>query len=206
MRPFILFLIPGVLVFAAIPAMADELTFTLDSYVGSGYPTNLNPDADTCLPPNCVLFTGTLTDNDVDPQPDDSPAFLVVGNPYTGAMDLTDFDGLLSLDNISPPGLLSGDTEYATDGLSNPANTYSGPIFGVDIPVGTLFGSYTDTVYLDITPANGNSPFTVSAQVTVDVVPEPSALSLLLAGFVILTGWFSFRRRGVVGKWHSSES
>ena len=37
------------------------ITFSLDSNIGYGAPAG-SPDPDTCLPSNCVLFTGTSTD------------------------------------------------------------------------------------------------------------------------------------------------
>jgi hypothetical protein len=205
MRPWVSlsvsFVAVAVLALAAAPAHADELAFTLDSYIGYGMPTSLNPDPDSCLPPNCVLFTGTLTDNDVDPQPDTNPSYLGIGTPYTDASDMVTFDGVLSLDNVAPTGVLSGDTEWATDGLLNPANTYSGPIFGVDIPTGTPAGVYVDAVNLDIYPTNGNSQFTVSATVTVVVAPEPAVAGLMLGGLAALATWWGVRR-----KWPSLEA
>ena len=51
---------------AAIPAFGSDLSFVLDPVTAGGTPTNLNADADSCLPTNCALFTGTLTDNDID--------------------------------------------------------------------------------------------------------------------------------------------
>jgi hypothetical protein len=177
------------------PAYADELTFTLNSIVGYGAPTNLNPDPNFCASPNCVLFTGTLMDNDVDPSPDNNPSFLYIFSPYTKAADAITFDGVLSLDNTAPLGTLSGDTNYATDGLSNPPNIYRGPIFGVDIPTGTPAGEYVDAVYLDIYPSNGNDPFTISADVTVIVSPEPAPGCLLAGGLAALAVWCWVRRK-----------
>jgi len=193
MRCFILFPALAVLALVALPAHASELTFTLDSYIGYGSTTNVNPDPNSCLPPNCVLFTGTLTDNDVDPQPDNNPSYLFIGTPYTDAADMVTFDGVLSLDNTAPAiGVLSGDTNAAD---LQPPTMESGPVFGVDIPVGTHWGTYMDTVNIDITPTNGNNPFTVSAQVTVVVVPEPSPASCLFAGLAVLAAWSLFKCR-----------
>ena len=209
MRSWISFPALIVMALAAVPAHAAELTLTLDSNIGYGGPTNLPPDPNTCLSPNCVLFTGTLTDNDVDPQPDNYPSFLYIGIPYTDAADTITFDSVLSLDNIAPTGVLSGDTLWASDESSNPPNTYSGPIFGVDIPVGTPDGVYEDMVNLDITPYayNANdemyeagSVFTVSEQVTV-VIPEPSTAGCLFAGLAALAAWCGVKR-----KWRSSEA
>ena len=190
-----------VLAFASLPAHADELTFILDPCTldsCNGESTNLPPDPNSCLPPNCVLFTGTLTDNDIDPQPDTNVSYLGIGAPYTGASDGVTFDGLLMLDNTEPAyGTLSGDTN---PGDLQPPTYESGPIFGVDIPIGTPVGTYTDLVYLDITPTNGNSPFTVSATATVFVVPEPAAAGLMLVGLAALAALPGVKR-GVKRKW-----
>jgi hypothetical protein len=199
MRTPILIVALAVLTVAVFPTHADELILTLNSYTGSGMPTSLNPDPDTCLAPNCVLFTGTLTDTDVDLQPDLNPTFLSIGFPYTAAADGIDFAGLLSLDNIAPDSLvLSGDTN--ADDL-NPPTSESGPVFGIDIPVGTPLGVYEDTVFLDITPSNGNPVFTVSADVTVDVAPEPATPVLLFGALVVLAS-----RCGVNRKWPSVQT
>src|SRR5271165_6231222 len=81
-----------------------ELTLTLDSYIGYGAAALTPPDPNMCLSPNCVLFTGTMYDTDTD------DSYLLIGAPYTNAADMTDFAGVLSLDNTSPTGLLGGDT------------------------------------------------------------------------------------------------
>jgi len=200
MRSRISFPILSFLTFAALPAQASELTFTLDSDIGYGTPTSMNPDPSTCLPPNCVLFTGTLTDNDVDPQPDNNPSYLFINTPYTDASDMLTFDGVLSLDNTAPIGALSGDANYAAD--LNPPTQYMGPIFGIDIPAGTPLGVYVDAVNLDISPSNGNSMFTVSAEVIFVVAPEPSAASYLFAGLAAMGVGYGVER-GVKRKWPS---
>src|SRR6185312_5505293 len=93
-----------------------------------------------CLPPACVSFSGTLTDTDTDLsflQLDSISISFDPGNPSTG----------LSLDNsfmAMVPGLLSGDPNFAVSG--NPPNTYSGPIFGIDIAPQTIAGTYHATV------------------------------------------------------------
>jgi hypothetical protein len=180
----------------AAPAHADlaELTFTLDSNAVSGSPASVNPDPDICLAPNCALFTGTLSDNDTD------YSLLFIGIPYTHAADSSDFDVVLSLGNISPAGLLSGDPVWATDGSGNPPNIYQGPIFGIDIPANTPSGVYRDTVYLDVTPTNGTDPFTVSEAVTVVVSPEPGGADLMLAGLAALCGVYRWRRSSAASR------
>jgi hypothetical protein len=185
MRPLVpAFLFSSILLPAAAPAFADsDLTFTLISNTGYGSPTSLTPDPDPpCLPPNCVLFTGTLTDTDVDADPS-YPDMIFPG--ISVSFSSNPASGLLSIDNTFYdsidyfPGILSGDPNYATDGSGNPPNTYTGPLFGIDIAPGTSIGEYTGVV--TISAAGGlDDPnyggFTVTQTITVDVVaPEPAA-------------------------------
>jgi len=149
-----------------------DLTFTLDSNTGSGSATDLPPDANPpCISSNCIIFTGTLTDNDSD----SSLLFLVgvsiafsVSNPSTG---------FLSIDNtfdFDVPGVLSGDPAYATDNSGNPANRYTGPIFGIDIAPGTPAGVYSGAVTIDAaggTSDPGHNGFTVTRNFTLTVNP-----------------------------------
>ena len=106
----------SVLLFAillfALCADGADLTFTLDSSTGSGSATNLPPDADPpCIAPNCVLFTGTLTDIDTDLSLlllQSITVSFAASNPSTSS---------LSPDNtfvFDVPGVLSGDPNYAT--------------------------------------------------------------------------------------------
>lgn len=161
------------------------------------------PDSDPpCLQPNCVLFSGTLLDNDTD----DSLLFLntigVTFSPGPTSGDLT-IDNTFYDSTDYVPGVLSGDLNYVADGL--PTNAYSGDIFGIDIAPGTPFGVYTGTV--TINAAGGtNDPngdgFIVTQIITVDVVsPEPAAGSLALGGLLALTLSYRLKR-----KWHSSEA
>ncbi len=192
----------AVLLALATPAYGfSDLDFTLDFNTGSGSSTSLNPDADSCLPPNCVLFTGTLLDTDTDLSyiylTDISVAFS--SNPPTGA---------LTLDNTFydvVPGVLSGDPNYATDGLSNPPDIYSGPIFGIDIAPGTSLGAYTGTVTVDAIGGTFDPDyqgFSVIQDITVQVIaPEPAAGCLALLGLAVFSAW-GWRKH----KWRTSES
>jgi hypothetical protein len=191
-------IIPAVAMLAAVSACADDLTFSLNSSFGSGYSTNLPPDSDTCLQPNCVLFAGTLTDNDTD------QSFIFLND--IGVVFSTDpAVGSLAIDNTffdEVPGVLSGDPDFADDG--NPANTYSGPIFGIDIAPGTAAGTYQGLVTIDAVGGTGDpndNGFTVQQNITVEVTPEPNAGSLLFAGVVSFALW-----RGVRRKWLSCEA
>jgi hypothetical protein len=200
MRSPILACFIAALALAAAPAYAGDLTFTLDSSTGSGSPTNLNPDADICVPPNCALFTGALFDTDTD----DSYLFLdsigvtFSSNPVSGSLtiDNTFYDDF--------PGILSGDPDYATDDLGNPPNIDPGDLFGIDIAPGTSSGVYTGTVTIDAaggTDDPNDNGFIVTQDITVVVTPEPPARSLALAGLLALA--VSYRLKS---KWHSSEA
>ncbi|HVW11884.1 MAG TPA: hypothetical protein VHC90_25055 [Bryobacteraceae bacterium] len=161
-RLFLLLAILGAPIFAA------DLTFSLNSNSGSGSMMRLAPEGNPpCLAPACVPFSGTLTDTDTDLsflQLDNLTVSFDPGNPSAG----------LSLDNTFlavVPGLLSGDPNYATSG--NPPNTYSGPLFGIDIAPQTPAGTYHATVTVHATGGTGDpdaNGFTVSKDITVTVV------------------------------------
>jgi hypothetical protein len=193
-------ILPLIFGLAVSPAHANPIiTFTLDSNIGYGAPAG-NPDPDTCLPSNCVLFTGTLTDFG-DPATDITGVYYsydAVSFPYTA--DAPAFANVLTLDTyLSPPGLMSGDPNSAMDG--NPQNVYTGPIFEVDIPEGTPSGIYTDIVDIDFTNLDTGATTTVSQIATVVVVPEPLPIRLSFAGLLAFAVW-----RGVRRKWRSSEA
>jgi hypothetical protein len=187
--------------------LVGDLDFSLDNGgIGSGYSTSTGPDADCYSVPqaNCVLFTGTLTDLDNDPAAflffDQFPAGIQVVFSNSPA------SGSLTLDNTFynvVPGLLSGDPDWAADGF--PADTYSGPIFGIEIAPNTSPGIYSGTVTIGASGGdddpNGNG-FTVQENFTVDVLsPEPGAFTLLFAGLLPLVGWLTMKR-----KWRSPAS
>ncbi len=187
MRSFMPALLAASLALIAPVYGQASLIFTLDSGTGSGSPASLNPSANPpCFQPNCVLFTGTLFDSDTD-----------LSYLYLSAIGVTfssgPSTGYLTLDNTfytSVPGIMSGDPNYATDSLGNPANSYSGPVFGIDIAPGTPFGVYTGTVTVSAAGGTGDPGdlgFTVTQGFTVDVVaPEPATGGLALAGFAAL--------------------
>jgi uncharacterized protein (TIGR03437 family) len=154
------------------PIAAADLTFTLNSSAGSGSVMRLAPEPDPpCLAPACVPFSGTLADGDTDIsflQLDSISISFDSSNPSTG----------LSLDNTfmaAVPGLLSGDPNFALSG--NPPNTYSGPIFGIDIAPGTIAGTYHATVTVHASGGAGDPDaggFTVSKTITIAVAPLPT--------------------------------
>ena len=93
--------------------------------------------------------------------------------PYLRNADSTFFEDV--------PGTLSDDPNYLND--ANPPNTYTGPIFGIDIAPGTSVGAYI---------------------ITVDVLaPEPAAGDAALGGLAALAAWHGFRRkwRGMQTSW-----
>jgi hypothetical protein len=197
-------------VLALVTPAYGGLSFSLNPGVGTGSPTNLPPDPDTCFAPNCVLFTGTLEDTDTD------SSIMLIGYTPDGISPVITVtflsipaEGSLSLDNTfyeDVPGVLSGDPTWATDGSGNPPNIYGDdePIFGIDIAPGTSIGVYSGevTIYAaggtDDPDYNG---FSVTQDFTVNVTPEPSTVGLSLVGLAALLGW-----RGVKRKWHPSEA
>lgn len=154
------------------PIAAADLTFTLNSSTGSGSAARLAPEPNPpCLSPACVAFSGRLTDTDTDLsflQLDSISISFDASNPSTG----------LSLDNTFMavvPGLLSGDPNFETSG--NPANTYTGPIFGIDIAPQAAPGTYHATVTIHASGGTGDpnaNGFTVSKAITVTVVAGSS--------------------------------
>ena len=186
------------LALTALPLFAQDLSFTLDSDFGLGSTPDLAASpGPPCLPPACVLFSGTLLDNDTDGSflslEDISVTFLP--DPASGGLtpDNTFEDG-------DVPFLLIGDPDYQDDGAPAP-NEYSGPIFGIDIAPGTPMGDYTGTVTIDVAGGTGDpdfNGFTVSQQITVDVAaPEPATGWITPAGLAAVALFFGIRR-----KWH----
>lgn len=199
MRSSVAAFLVAMLTLAASQASASDLTLTLNSAIGFGVPTNLPPDADSCLQPNCVLFTGTLTDADTD------DSFIFLNSISVSAFAPTPASGLLTIDNTfydDVPGILSGDPNYAADG--NPSNTYTGPIFGIDIAPRTAPGVYDAVVTLFAAGGTGDpndNGFQIEESIQVDVVaPEPASAALFFAGLLPFAIW-----RGAKHKWRSSE-
>lgn len=192
---------------AALPMLADDLSFTLNSNIGTGYVPANPPDAfPPCLEPGCVPFSGTLLDNDTDGSfiflSNADPSLTNIGvifssGPAAGGLTVDDtFDDLTSI-----PGVLIGDpTDSFGTGLPY---TYSGPLFGIDIAPGTTPGDYSGVVTIY---ANGgtNDPnnlgFSVTQPITVDVLAaEPATACFALAGLAALGACYGLRRQ-----WRSS--
>ncbi len=179
-----------------------DLSLTLNPDSGAGYVPNALPEPDPpCLSVDgCVLFTGTLLDTDSD------DSFISLSDPLTGLADITltlsvsPANGGLTLDNTFDdlvPATLVGDTNGLAD--FGVPNEYSGPIFGIDIAPGTTPGEYTGTVTFEGNGGDGdpdNQGFTVSQQVTVDLVaPEPATWGLAMAGLAALGACSGLRRK-----------
>lgn len=204
MRTTVPALLSAALMLAVIPAYGNpivpDLTIALDSSLGSGYGTSGNPLPGFCVQPNCVLFTGTLTDNDVDlsfMQITDIELSTLTPTPATGGLTL---DNSLFFDNSS--GYLVGDPAWANDGDADFGlqNYYSGPLFGIDIENLTTPGFYEGTVTISTMGGTNDtgSGQTFTQSFTVEVTPEPAAAGLLLAGLLPFAAW-----RGVKRKWRS---
>jgi hypothetical protein len=196
----VLLVFGAVLAVAALPGYGNELTFTLNPAV---YPPGVDPVTcqDTGTSP-CVHLSGTLTDTDTDGSLLSLNGISII---FTGS-DGNYFTLDQNVFSNDVPGTLEGDTD------NNPApNTYTGPIFGVDIAPSTPLGSYTETAEItacnltnDVNCDSGNPDpglFTVDAQFTIVVAPEPAAGSLLLGGLAALSVWCGVKR-----KWRTSEA
>jgi hypothetical protein len=202
---------------AALPALANDLSFTLGSNIGVGVAPRIAPEPDPpCLPSACVLFTGTLTDNDTDgsyfytgPQTGLGPDEDLNLNDISLTWSTSPASGGLTLDQTwdeyaqnSGAALLVGDPNGLAD-VGVP-NSYSGSVFGIDIAPGTSVGEYTGTVTIQAqrftVDSNGDfdpdgSPFTVSEQFTVVVAPEPATWGFAMAGLAALGACCGLRRK-----------
>jgi hypothetical protein len=190
----------------ALPALGNELDFSLISNIGvESAPDNTLAATPLCLvEPGCILFSGSLTDNDTD------GSYILTGpDSDFGLSDITvtfsslPTSGGLTLDNtwddFADAGVLIGDPNAATDGDGAP-NLYTGPLFGIDIAPGTTPGRYTGTVTIEAQHLDPDfdpigDPFTVSQQFTVDVVPEPASWGFALAGLMVLGAWCRLRKK-----------
>ena len=189
------FLLASIVLAAVSPALfGEEIVITLTPSTVL-YPPSL--DASTCESNGgnapCISFSGVITDTDTD----DSLITL---------SDLTfTFNGLgstyLTQDNTffnSAAGLLVGDPNAATDG--NPfSNTYTGPIFGLDLNANTPGGTYTGSIQvsgynLTNDPGQTNELVLGQQNFTVQVAPEPFTFALTAAGLLALAASRRLRR------------
>ena len=176
------------------PACAGDITIVISPTVEQyppGYPTFLCQDTGTAP---CVVFSGTITDNDTD----DSLLFLssVALDPAVAADDYFTLDDTFYGDT---PGLFSGDPDWATDNLGNYSNTYSGPLFGLDFAPDTPDGIYDGMIIFSGAGGTNDvndSGFTVEEPFEVIIgTPEPAS-GLLLLGSLLATVAARRKRQG----------
>lgn len=148
-----------------------------------------------------AAYADTVTFTLTDPQQSVSPPGVSVAYEATvsaplgnGAPVFLNGDSF----NVDGPITLDDSDFFANFPLSlAPGDTFTGDLFELDVPAGTLDGTYLGSFTL-LGGADGSAQNTLG---TVDfslTVPEPSSISLLLAAFVgfILWGGLKGRLRG----------
>jgi hypothetical protein len=174
-------LVAAALLGLSAPAFGS-LTFVLSPSVEVSPP---GTDPATCEATGvapCVIFSGTLADTDADnlyyiALEDISVSFTNPSDSAYFTLDNTFFDDV--------PGGLEGDT------LNNPfPNSYSGPIFGIDIDPSTPVGVYSEMAVISAAGGDGDpgyDGFTVEEGFTVIISsPEPASALTLGAGLLAL--------------------
>lgn len=168
-------------------AFGNDLSFTLNP-AAQTYPPTYDPaicevNSGTTQP--CLLFLGTLTDTDTD------GSYLSL---YSLTLDFTNDpqdSAYFTVDNAfynDVPGSFVGDPNAATDGSPVP-NTYTGPIFGLDIDPSTPSGEYNLTAAIEGAGGTGDptySGFIEEAQFAVFVVPEPASFLMVFAALLVI--------------------
>jgi len=162
---------------ASVPAFCGDVTISLAPATATYPPGQDTADCQINGVAPCVVFAGNITDNDTDGSwlfltgvtIDLDPAFFTVDNTF---------------DNDA-----SGGFEGDADNDPFP-ESYTGPIFGVDINPLTPFGVYNGTAEFSGnggTGDPGNDGFAVDEAFTINVVPEP-ATGLLTLAFLTMIG------------------
>jgi hypothetical protein len=181
-----LFILSVLLLGMSAPAFAGDITITIDPTTEQyppGYPTFLCQETGTAP---CVVFTGTIIDNDID----DSLLFLssVALDPTVAADDYFTLDNTF-YDDV--PGAFSGDPAWETDDLGNPSDTYTGPLFGLDFAPDTPNGIYDGMIIFSGAGGTNDANydgFTVEEPFEVIIgTPEPAS-GLLMLTALLATG------------------
>lgn len=201
MRSPMLLLLVAAVALVALPVYGDELVFAISPFQESTVPGTSPDICQITGAAPCVQFSGTLTDTDTD------GSLLVltgISINFSGSSGTYfTLDQNLFFNDV--PGILEGDTQN-----NIASNTYTGPIFGIDLGHPIPAGIYTETAVISACnlindpncESGGPDPlaFTASAQFQVDVVPEPSAGSLSLLGLTALLASYGVKR-----KWRPAE-
>ena len=179
--------------------IVPDLSITLSPNVGAGYAApGVVASGDCTLFSYCVLFSGTLTDNDNDPTDNTFTAITGIGVAFTPAAA----NNFLLLDgtfNADVPTIFIGDPTFVYPAF--PTYNYVGPIFGIDISPNLPAGVYNGVLSIFTSGGTNDtgSGQTFTQTFTVDVLaPEPGSSLLLFAGLLPFAVW-----RGVKRKWLS---
>lgn len=183
------FLLASALLLAiSAPAFADDVTIAFNPVTETYPPSYDTAQCELYGTPPCVVFSGTITDNDTD----GSLLFLTGIDPTLSA-----YNEYFTVDNtFTDDGSIPGAYEGDLLGLTAP-NTYSGIIMGLDIAPGTPIGTYTADAEFDgfggTNDPNG-SGFAIEVPFTVVIAPEPVTSGLAQAGLLAMAA-LSRRRR-----------
>jgi hypothetical protein len=180
---------------SAIAFGGTDLSFILNPGIET-YPPGADPGFCEAhgTSPSCVVFSGSLTDTDLDNS---------VDMQFISLNDISiDFSldpaaaAYFSIDSTFfslPPGVLSVNNLPFQP-------SYTGPIFGVDFnPATTPYGVYNMTAVIDAAGGDGDpnfSGFTVTQTFTVDFIsPEPATSALIFSGLAVVVWSRRSRRR-----------